>query len=140
MANEPVRAQYLKPSVARPVRDGAADRLMRRLLRITTVDSKAGRGAHRAFRLALVISGVRCLITYLVIPIGVPMLSFIGVVAAPIGIVLCVYAIVNGVISVRRFWAADYRGKWMYTWFIAVVFIVLAFALVSDISYLAGQP
>lgn len=134
-----MKTPYPEPSVAQPVPEAAADRFMRRLLRVTTVDSKAGRGAHRAFRLALIISGVRCLITYLVIPLGVPMLSFIGVVAAPVGIALCVYAIVNGVISVRRFWAADYRGKWMYTWFIAVVFIVLAFALASDISHLVGQ-
>ena len=103
------------------------------------VRADVAQGAHRAFRTSVVVSGIRCLITYVLVPVLVPLLSFIGVLAAPIGIALCVVAVVNGVISVRRFWIADYRGKWMYTWFIAVVFVVLGFALAADIGRLAGQ-
>lgn len=114
----------------------AADRFMRRLLRVTETKKTPfiNRDAHRNFRVALIVSGVRCLITYLLIPILVPIVGVAGVLAAPIGIVLCAVAGVNGVISVRRFWVSDHRGKWMYTWFIAVVFLVLAIALVSDIA------
>ncbi|SJM52977.1 hypothetical protein [Gulosibacter sp. 10] len=117
-----------------------ADRFMRRLLRVRTIEKsvKNEREAHRGFQISMVVSGVRCLITYLLVPILVPVLGFAGVLAAPIGILLCVVAAVNGVISVRRFWTSDHRAKWMYTWFIAVVFVVLAIALATDIARLLG--
>lgn len=116
------------------------ERFMRALLRVRPAKNPALAGsAHRAFRASLIISAVRCLITYVAVPILVPLISFAGVVAAPIGIVLCVYAVVNGIVSVRRFWSADYRGKWMYTWFMLVVFIILGFALFSDISRMVAS-
>lgn len=118
----------------------AADRFMRRLLRVDSVDRsvKTQREAHRGFRIALVVSGVRCLISYLLIPILVPVLGIAGVLAAPVGILLCVIAVVNGIYSVRRFWLSDHRMKWTYTWFMVFVFAVLAVALVADIGRLAA--
>lgn len=122
--------------------DRPADRFMRALLRIpqvdhvAAVDAKTNQGAHRAFRLSLVISGLRCLATYLVIPILVPVVSFAGVVVAPVGIALCLVAMVSGIAGVRRFWISDHRAKWIYTWFMAFVFITLAIFLVTDITRL----
>lgn len=118
----------------------APDRFMRWLLRVEGAKRTPfiNRDAHRNFRVALIISGVRCLITYLLIPILVPILGVAGVLAAPLGIALCVVAVVNGIVSVRRFWISDHRGKWMYTWFMVVVFAILAIALVADISRIVG--
>ncbi|MFT3875306.1 MAG: hypothetical protein QM708_02595 [Propioniciclava sp.] len=117
----------------------AADRFMRRLLRVNATDTKAIGDAHKAFRYSLVISGIRCLISYVLIPILVPVLAFAGVLAAPIGIALCVIAVVNGIVSVRRFWISDHRSRWMYTWFMAIVFAILAVALYADIArWVAG--
>lgn len=113
-----------------------ADRAMRWLLRISATQPKSGAGAHRAFRLSVVASGVRCLITYLVLPMLVPVVSLAGWVAAPIGIALCVVAVVNGVLSVRRFWRADHPRRWMYTAFIGVVFVILLVALISEVQRL----
>lgn len=113
--------------------DSTADRVMRRLLRVDGLNSSAGTGAHRAFRVSVLVSAVRCLITYLAIPIVFPLLSLSGWVAAPIGIALCVVAVVNGVISVRRFWASDHPRRWMYTGFMGVVFVILAVAMVSEL-------
>lgn len=114
----------------------AADRAMRRLFGITSPTQRGSARAHRAFRLSVAASGVRCLITYLLLPILVPMLSLAGWVAAPIGMALCVLAVINGVISVRRFWRADHSRRWMYTAFIGVVFVILAIALISDVQRL----
>jgi len=113
-----------------------ADRAMRRLLGIRGIDTKAGSGAHRAFRISVVVSAVRCLITYLAIPILVPLLSLSGWVAAPVGIALCVIAVVNGVVSVRRFWASDHARRWTYTAFMGVVFVILGVAMVSELHRL----
>lgn len=106
---------------------------MRTLLRVRTVDRKAGLSAHRAFRVSLVISGIRCLATYLAIPLLVPLVSFAGILAAPVGIALCLLAFVTGTAGVRRFWIANHRGKWTYTWFMAVVFVILTIALAVDV-------
>lgn len=116
----------------------AADRVMRRLLRVTTIERSPmiARSAHRGFQLSMVVSGLRCIITYLVLPLLGPMLGIAGVVTAPIGIALCVVAAISGTISLRRFWISDHKGKWMYTGFIAVVFLVLAISVVADITRL----
>lgn len=116
--------------------EGAADRFMRRLLGVHTLQRASGREAHKAFRISLIVSGVRCLITYLAIPILVPLASFAGWVAAPVGIALCVVAVVNGVVSMRRFWGSDHGQRWMYTAFMGVVFVILTIALFSDLSRL----
>lgn len=126
---------------ARPVRsDAPADRFMRRLLGIPEVQRSASteRKAHRGFQTSLLVSAIRCIVTYLLIPIVTPIVSFAGVLSAPIGIALCIVAAVSGVMSLRRFWVSDHRARWMYTWFIAVVFIVLAVAVTVDIMRIAG--
>ncbi|MFT4219641.1 MAG: hypothetical protein QM611_03885 [Microbacterium sp.] len=122
---------------ARPV--PPADRFMRRLLRVSSTDTGKVAGAHRAFRTAIIVSGVRCLISYLLVPILIPITAVAGFVAAPLSLALCLFAIVNGVISVRRFWVSNHRSRWMYTWFMAVVFVVLIVAIVLDVSRLAGM-
>ena len=116
--------------------DGRADRGMRRLLGVTGVDSREGAGAHRAFRISEAVSAVRCVITYLAIPVLVPLLSLSGWVAAPVGMALCVVAVVNGVVSVRRFWASDHARRWMYTGFMGVVFVILGVAMFSELHRL----
>lgn len=109
---------------------------MRRLLGVTGMDSAAGAGAHRAFRVSVVVSAVRCIITYLAIPVLVPLLSLSGWVAAPVGMALCVVAVVNGVVSVRRFWISDHAKRWMYTGFMGVVFVILGVAMVAELHRL----
>lgn len=112
----------------------AADQFMRTLLRVSVKDTTVVGDAHKAFRTSVVVSGIRCLVSYVLIPILIPVLNIAGVLAAPIGIALCAVAVVNGVISVRRFWVSDHHSRWMYMWFMAVVFAVLAVALYADIS------
>lgn len=114
----------------------AADRFMRRLLGITRMDVKSGEGAHQAFRVSVIISAVRCIITYVAIPVLIPLLSLAGWVAAPVGLALCAVAGVNGVISVRRFWGADHPHRWTYTAFIGVVFVILTIATITELGRL----
>lgn len=115
-----------------------ADRFMRKMLRISAIERSPmiARSAHRGFQLSMVISGVRCIITYLALPLLGPVLGMAGVVTAPIGILLCLVAAISGTISLRRFWISDHKGKWMYTGFIAVVFLVLAISVVADVTRL----
>lgn len=140
MTTTDARPESTAPARETDVSNAPADRFMRRLLRIPAVQKSAAteRDAHRGFRTSLIVSGLRCLVSYLLVPILVPIIGFAGVLAAPLSIAMCVVAGVNGVYSVRRFWLSNHRARWMYTWFIAFIFVVLAIALVSDISRLVG--
>lgn len=133
-------AQLSEPqpvSVAQPS-FSPADGVMRRLLRVPATDRRAAGSAERAVRVSIVISAIRCLITYLAVPILIPITAVAGLVATPISIALCVFALVNGVIGVRRMWVAQHRYRWLYAGFMAVVFAVLIVALVLDVSRLAA--
>lgn len=114
----------------------AADRWMRRLLGVDDVDLRSGEGAHHAFRVSVVVSAVRCIVTYVLVPVLVPILSLGGWVAAPVGLALCALAAVTGVVSLRRFWRADHRHRWTYTVFIAVVFVILAVSTATELGRL----
>lgn len=111
-----------------------ADEFMRRLLRVSAQDRSSIAGAHRAFRLSLLFTALRCTITYVLVPVLVPLIAFAGVFAAPFTITLTLLAMINGVVSLQRFWRAGHRAKWTYTWFMAVVFTVLTVALALEIA------
>ncbi len=117
----------------------AADRVMLRMLRITATDRSKAAGAHRALRTSMIVSGLRCLVTYIALPLLAPVVSVAGVLATPLGILLSLAALVSGTISLRRFWVSDHRGKWMYTAFVAVIFAVVAITLTVDITKLVQQ-
>lgn len=115
-----------------------ADQFMRKLLRVNDIGSsqKSEKTAHRNLQLAMVISGVRCIITYLFIPIAVPIIGLSGIVSAPIGIALSAIAVITGISSLRQFWRSDHQFRWMYSAFIGIIFIILAIAFVADITQL----
>lgn len=94
--------------------------------------------AQNKLRSSIIISGIRCILTYLVVPIVTPMIGFMGSVAAPISIALSVAAIVLSYNSLKRFWLADHRLRWRYTIFIGVVWTLLAVGIVVDIVSLVG--
>lgn len=110
---------------------------MRRLLRVgDVVDKNAILGARRNTTTAIVVSGIRCIITYLLIPILAPVIGLSDTVSAPLTIGLSVAAIVMGVSGVRRFWIADHRARWAYTTFIAVIVVLLAVGIVFDLVWI----
>jgi hypothetical protein len=119
-----------------PVRP-AADRFMRRLLRIHgAAEPGAVFGAQKAMTNSILVSAVRCTITYLLIPILTPILGVLDVLSAPISIVLCTVAVVMSTRSLRRFWKADHSKRWHYTALVVVVWAFLAVAVVKDVAQL----
>jgi heme O synthase-like polyprenyltransferase len=110
----------------------AADRLARQLLRVDQAEPRA----LMPLKGSLVISAVRCVITYAIIPAAAPVLTGLGGLAAPIAIVLSVVAAVMAVVSLRRVWLADWSRRWAYTTFILVVLALLATTVVFDVRSL----
>lgn len=108
---------------------------MRRLLRVgDKVDKNAILGARRDTTTAIVVSGIRCIITYLLIPILAPVVGLSQAASAPFTIALSFVAIVMGISGVRRFWIADHRARWAYTIFIAVIVVLLSVGIVIDLA------
>jgi hypothetical protein len=110
---------------------------MRRLLRLPLDAPVASEASARSLvERSLVISMVRCLLTYIVLPFVAPVLG-VGLGVAPaLGLVVGVVAIVANVASVRRFWRADHRYRWHYTALAAVIVVLLTWLVAADIAEL----
>ena len=104
-----------------------------------TVDKRAIIGAHRSTTTAIVVSGVRCTVTYLLIPILGPVVGLLATLGPPISIALSSFAMMMGITGVRRFWIADHRARSSYTTFIGVVLVLLFFGIVFDVSAIVSN-
>ncbi|WCO68972.1 hypothetical protein PO878_09570 [Iamia majanohamensis] len=117
-----------------PARRPAADRFMRRLLRISPAQPRLDETELRsAFSRSIVVSAIRCTLTYLVLPFLAPVLGVAAGVGPWIGIPLGAVAIVFNVKSIRRFWRADHRWRWAYTAIGTTVIVLLLVLVVGDL-------
>ena len=112
---------------------------MRKLLRVDEVAPRRSRSdLHQAFSRSMLVSGTRCLLTYLVLPFVAPALGFAAGVGPYIGLPLGTVAIVSNVVTMRRFWAADHRWRWAYTAVGASVIVLLLVLMAGDVADLLG--
>ena len=120
-----------------------AEPVVRRLLFVPTTPAQRGSRAgdavaHRWFNLSMAVSGLRCLLAYIVLPIVGPAFDGAAGLSPAIGIPVGVVALVFDVIAVRRFWTANHRWRWGITAiYVAVVALVLSL-LVRDFMHLAS--
>jgi hypothetical protein len=122
------------PATAGPVHLTPPDLRMRRLLRLPLDAPLASEASARALvERSLLISMVRCLLTYIVLPFVAPAVG-VGLGVAPVvGISVGIVAIVANVASVRRFWRADHRYRWHYTALASVIVLLLTWLIVVDV-------
>lgn len=133
---EPRDAARPKPP---PISYAPADVFMRRLLRVPpAADRSSLLDARSAFGRSVVITGIRCMLTYLVIPI-MGALSVLGTVARPLAMVLSAAGIFFAVRSARRFWMANHRYRWAYTAFAAIIVVYLTYALLADVLFVFSR-
>jgi hypothetical protein len=106
---------------------------MRRLLRLPVDAPKASEASARSLvERSLLISMVRCLLTYIVLPFVAPAIG-VGLGVAPvIGVTVGSVAIVANIASIRRFWRADHRYRWHYTALATVIILMLTWLIVAD--------
>lgn len=112
----------------------AADRIARRLLRVERTDP----GALLPLQGSLLISAVRCILTYVVVPVALPVVGLATAIATPASVLLLVAAVGLSVRSLRRVWIADYGHRWAYTAFIAVVILLQVAAIVVELLSVVG--
>jgi hypothetical protein len=122
-----VSTTNLAPHVAPVSRLEAYDGTMRRLLFIPTGATSTDRRAQRLFSTSMLVSAVRCLLTYIVLPVLSPLIGASTGVGPAIGIPLAVVALVFDVLGIRRFFLANHRLRWPITGvYLAVICLVLA--------------
>lgn len=122
----------------RPPVDAAVCRL---LCLPTTVPAKGTPGTRegevqRAFSRSILVSAVRCLLTYIVLPFVAPLVGAAKGVGPVLGLTLGTVAIVFNVLSIRRFWAANHKWRWGYTVVGLSVIALLLVLMAGDVSEL----
>lgn len=104
-----------------------------------TVGTPAANGtAERVFSKSVVISGIRCTLTYLIFPFVAPLIGVTASVGAVIGVLIGLVAIVFNVLSIRRLFAADHPYKWWAGAMNAAVIVLLVVLFVIDSQTLLG--
>jgi hypothetical protein len=124
----------------RPARPSApSDVFMRRLLRVPEESARGSAAAARsAFTTSLVFTTVRCLLTYIVLPVLGPVIGFAGTVGPVVGLLVGAVSATAIVVSMRRFWTADHRMRWGYTAIGAVIIVLLAVQGAGDVGDLVA--
>lgn len=122
------------PHATAGVRRSPADLFVRRMLRIPDHPGPASaRSAVTAFRRSMLVSTVRCSLTYLVFPFVLPALGLVTETGVLIGIVIGVLAITCDIFAIRRFFSVDHKWRWHFTTIVAGVVCLLTVLLVGDI-------
>lgn len=116
----------------------AADVAVRRLLRIPDGQTSTEGAAQRAFSTSVLVSAVRCVLTYLVLPFVAPALGLAAGVGPAIGLPVGGIAIACNVMTIRRFWAADHRWRWAYSALSSTVIALLVVLMARDVAALLG--
>lgn len=115
----------------------AAETAICRLLCVPATSTRVPeRDVQRMFGTGIVLSALRCLLTYVVLPLLGPVLGLTGGVGPAIGLPLAVVALVFDVIGVRRFWVANHRSRWSATAVYAGVMALVVALMVIDVVQL----
>ncbi len=118
---------------------GAPDRLMCRLLCVP--DERRGRAseddAQRLFSVAMVLSGLRCLLSYVVLPFVLPVAGLAAGAGPYIGIPVGIVALVFDVKGIRRFWLANHRWRWQMSGIYTLVILLVLGLVAADVVTLA---
>lgn len=90
--------------------------------------------AARVFSKSIVISAVRCLLTYIVFPWVLPLLGLAGNVGPVIGITIGLIAIGFNIASIRRFWVTEHRMRGVIAAINGTVIVMLLVLIALDLA------
>ena len=100
------------------------------------VSDGSPRQAQRAFSMSMLISGIRCVLFYVVLPFVTPLLGLAPGVGPTLGISIGAVAITANVVSMRRFWRVRHRWRRPITVLHVAVIIFLLVLIGLDIAQL----
>lgn len=118
----------------KPVEElSSADERMLRLLRLPQTRQGTSAQAQTAFQKSIVVSALRCIVTYIFLPFVAPWIGLFRDGGPLLGIVISVVAMISITFSMRRFWGSRHPHRWTYAVLGGTMSIFLSFLLVRDI-------
>jgi hypothetical protein len=130
-------AELKRPAPAAP--RSPAEAFVRALLRIPDrPPTRRQRDVHGIFSVSIVLSALRCLVTYLLLPLVAPIFGAAAGAGPAFGVPISIVALVFDVRGVRRFWLADHRYRWAMTWVYGAVMAMVTTFLVLDCIHLGA--
>ena len=117
-----------------PPRRGAPDRFARWVLRIH--EPPDGQEVHNLFSASMALSGTRCLLSYIVLPVLAPWLGAVPFIGPAIGVPVGILALVFDVRAIRRFFQSDHRWRWVAAALYLTVMALVVSLIFRDISRL----
>jgi hypothetical protein len=118
------------------------DRMMGRLLFVNVpmqavpADVSSTDRAERTFGVSLMISAVRCILQYVILPFVLPVIGVASEAAVPISLTINVIAVGLIFYSLRRFWTIRYERRWQYLPVALAAFVILGVFIAMDIRAL----
>ncbi len=100
----------------------------------TADDVAAEEEAQRTFSTSVVISGIRCLLTYVVFPFVAPIVGIASGVGSTIGIITSVIGIGANLWSIQRFHSSNHPWRWPITAINVGIIVLLSILLVIDVA------
>lgn len=101
-------------------------------------DADSASDAENAFSKSIVVSAIRCTITYVLVPYVFPIIGFGAGVGPWIGLPVGIIAIAANIVSIRRFHRSDHRFKWHITALsIAIIGLLVALVIVDGAELLS---
>jgi hypothetical protein len=94
--------------------------------------AKTSSQPERVFSTSVLISGIRCTLTYVIFPFIAPIVGIASGIGSGIGLVIGLLAITSNVFSIRRFWRADHKWKWPVSVLNAGIIVLLLVLMVID--------
>ena len=93
---------------------------------------------EKVFSQSILISGIRCVLTYVVFPFIFPIVGITSGIGSTIGLIIGTIAIVANVFSIRRFWKADHKYKVPVSILNVGIIVLLVVLVILDANNLFG--
>lgn len=116
------------------------DAIIARVLFISPQPANANasvKTAERAFGYSLLLSAVRCIIKYVLLPFVLPLIGIAGGLAIGITLVINVIAIISLIASVRTLWRINYSRKWSYLAVAVAAMVFIGFFILFDLKLIS---
>ena len=101
-----------------------------------TTAAELEEASARTLRFSILISAVRCTLTYVILPFVAPLIGLAAGVGPAVGLPIALVALWANVASIRRHWHSGHRWKWPISLLNAGIIVLLIVLLVLDVGQL----